>query len=56
MKRAKELLLKPGIKIAVISYELGFSDANYFIRAFKKIVGMTPGAFQSQSMMPRLVM
>ncbi len=56
MKKAKEMLLKPGIKIAAISYELGFSDANYFIRAFKKIVGMTPGAFQSQGIMPRLVM
>ena len=55
MKKAKEMLLKPGIKIAAISYELGFSDANYFIRAFKKIVGITPGAFQSQSMMPRLI-
>lgn len=56
MKKAKEMLLKPGIKIAAISYELGFSDANYFIRAFKKIVGITPGAFQSQRMMPRLVL
>ena len=54
MKKAKEMLLKPGIKIASISYELGFSDANYFIRAFKKVVGMTPGAFQSQSMVSRL--
>ncbi|WP_343534113.1 AraC family transcriptional regulator [Pedobacter sp.] len=54
MKKAKEMLLKPGIKIAAISYELGFSDANYFIRTFKKVVGMTPGAFQSQSMVSRL--
>lgn len=54
MKKAKEMLLKPGIKIASISYELGFSDANYFIRTFKKVVGMTPGAFQSQSMASRL--
>lgn len=46
MKKAKEMLLKPGIKIGAISYELGFSDANYFIRAFKKIVGVTPGAYQ----------
>lgn len=51
MKKAKEMLLKPGMKISAISYELGFSDANYFIRAFKKIVGITPGAFQSQRMM-----
>lgn len=46
MDKAKELLAKPENKIASISYELGFTDANYFIRAFKKIVGVTPGAFQ----------
>ena len=49
INRAKELLARPGNKIAAISYELGFSDSNYFIRAFKKIVGVTPGAFQMQA-------
>ncbi len=43
MNKAKELLSHPGNKIAAISYELGFSDSNYFIRAFKKIVGITQG-------------
>ncbi|WP_316835791.1 helix-turn-helix domain-containing protein [Pedobacter nutrimenti] len=46
MKRAKQLLARPGAKIAAISYELGFSDANYFIRTFKKLVGVTPGSYQ----------
>lgn len=49
MNKAKELLSHPGNKIAAISYELGFSDSNYFIRAFKKIVGITPGAYQLQA-------
>ncbi len=46
--KAKILLLQPSAKVASIGYELGFGDANYFIRAFKKIVGLTPGAYQKQ--------
>lgn len=48
INKAKELLMHPTTKIAAISYELGFSDANYFIRTFKKMVGITPGAYQLQ--------
>jgi len=46
MNRAKVLLSDPANKISFISYELGFADSNYFIRTFKKIVGITPGAYQ----------
>lgn len=49
MNKAKELLRTPGSKITAISYELGFSDCNYFIRAFKKMVGVTPGTYQSHA-------
>ncbi|WP_293785138.1 AraC family transcriptional regulator [uncultured Pedobacter sp.] len=48
INKAKTLLTRPGAKVASISYELGFNDANYFIRAFKKIVGITPGTYQVQ--------
>ncbi|WP_316749740.1 AraC family transcriptional regulator [Pedobacter gandavensis] len=46
--KAKQLLSNPKAKVAAVSYELGFSDANYFIRTFKKVVGMTPGHYQIQ--------
>lgn len=48
IKRAKQMLTKPGAKIAAISYDLGFSDSNYFIRVFKKLEGITPGSYQLQ--------
>lgn len=50
--RAKALLSNPGAKVAAVSYELGFSDANYFIKAFKKMVGVTPGSYQLQVQHP----
>lgn len=48
ISRAKQLLSNPRTKVAAVGYELGFTDANYFIRAFKKLVGMTPGNYQLQ--------
>lgn len=46
INRAKELLRNPTVKIATISDELGFSDANYFIRVFKKLEGITPHQYR----------
>lgn len=48
--RAKQLLSDPKAKIAAVSYELGFTDANYFIKAFKKLVGITPGTYHQQTL------
>lgn len=48
INRAKQLLNDPAAKISAISYELGFNDANYFIRTFKKIAGITPGNYHLQ--------
>lgn len=43
---AKRMLTDPGNSVNKVSAECGFSDANYFIRTFKKIEGITPKAYQ----------
>jgi two-component system response regulator YesN len=45
MEEAKKRL-KEGEKIKVVACEVGYSDRNYFSRAFKKYTGISPGKFQ----------
>jgi AraC-like DNA-binding protein len=46
IKLAKQLLSENRHSIAQISGHCGFSDVNYFVRLFKKIEGITPGAYK----------
>ncbi|MFT4094176.1 MAG: response regulator, partial [Niabella sp.] len=47
--KAQQLLLQERqLTIAEIAYEVGFSDPNYFSRAFKQHVGLTPSAFRNK--------
>ena len=43
---AQRLLVHTDLNIAEIAYELGFGDAAYFARFFKRESGLTPGAFR----------
>ena len=36
------------VQVALISDELGFSDASYFIRVFKKTTGTTPNGYRKK--------
>lgn len=44
---ASELLLKKDLPLVEIAYSSGFSDQSHFTRIFKRVVGITPGAFRS---------
>ncbi|WP_168119883.1 AraC family transcriptional regulator [Paenibacillus sp. HB172176] len=44
--RAEELLLSTDARIEDIASELGYCDAAYFSRMFKRLTGMTPSAFR----------
>lgn len=46
MKKAKELLVCSDEKIKEITNKVGYNDANYFIRAFKKFYGYTPEEYR----------
>ena len=47
--KAKRLLLTTQMSIQDISEQVGFSNANIFIRSFKNAMGMTPTAFRSKN-------
>jgi len=49
VERAKELLCSsPTLSLDKIAVELGFSSKSHFMRAFKSLVGMTPGQWRQQ--------
>lgn len=46
IEKAKEWLETSDMSISDIGYSLGFNETGYFIRTFKKNVGMTPGMYR----------
>lgn len=48
ISRAVELLLNTGFMISDISGMVGFDDANYFARIFKKIMGVSPTTYRDK--------
>ena len=47
LKSAKNLLLSTDLLIKNIAYDSGFSDPDYFTKAFKKETGLTPSEFRN---------
>lgn len=46
IQRAKELLMSDADSVALVGAKVGFPDAAYFSRVFKKVTGSTPQAFR----------
>ena len=49
MERAKELLLDPDIKIQDIAQRIGYTDNNYFSKAFRNYYGISPSVFRQRT-------
>ncbi len=49
MERAKSLLLDHRFKIIDVADMVGFSDLNYFSKAFKKATGFTPSEYREKN-------
>lgn len=48
INEAKNRLGSPGQRVSEIAYALGFEDASYFSRLFKKTTGITPNQFKKK--------
>ena len=48
MQKARELLADPRNKVSEIAESVGFTDGNYFSKAFKKRFGYSPSDFRSK--------
>ena len=49
LQRAETLLLASPAPIAQIAFEVGFGDANYFTRQFRRQRGLSPREFRKQN-------
>jgi AraC-like DNA-binding protein len=50
MEKAQLMLVTETVLVKDIAYLLGFNDYSYFIRLFKKIVGITPKQYREQNL------
>ena len=49
LKRAAQLILQNQSTIAEITYQVGFSDLQYFRKCFRKLFGCTPSEYATQA-------
>lgn len=49
IQSARELLLQTDISVADVAHEVGYAQPATFMRAFKKVCGLSPTAFRSEA-------
>ncbi|MBN8670026.1 MAG: helix-turn-helix domain-containing protein [Chitinophagales bacterium] len=53
MEKAKELILEDKLSLSSIGWQLGYTSSQTFSTQFKKVTGLTPGAFKLNPNPPR---
>lgn len=48
IEKAKELLAKLKLSVVDVAFQVGYNNANYFSKVFKKKVGISPSHFQEE--------
>lgn len=47
MREAKKMLLQPTVNVREVGEKVGYSDATYFSRVFRKHIGMSPSEYRN---------
>jgi len=50
MQLAAKRLAEPGVRVGAVAYEVGYESEAAFSRAFKKLVGQSPGQWQATAL------
>jgi len=50
IERAKELLVQPTVNIKDVGLRVGYADANYFAKVFRRQTGQSPSAFRAEKL------
>jgi AraC-like DNA-binding protein len=47
LENSKMLLKSSDLPISVVALNVGYTDANYFVKLFKRMYGVTPSEYRS---------